>query len=166
MIDWKDTLPSQYRDATKMHSVLEGFSSSVSEAEEAMDELRGLMDTSLAEGVQLDRIGAWKGMARGASESDASYRTRLTASTIPLPTMPAMRAAIKNIIGEESVGLYPDWPAGIYIVVEEPTFALKQARNDLSAAGVDAQLGTFLGDEDDLGYIIDEDTEMPIVVDI
>lgn len=168
MIDHRQYTPEQYRNSARMNAVLDGTGASLSIVEEAADELRGLMNPDLCEGAQLDRIGGWKDMPRRSGEGDEAYRERIKTGHLPLPSLKAVRAAVKDITGSENVGLYPDWPAGIYIVdYDAPDLtALSDARQELVAAGVDAQLGTFLCDEDDYGFIVDEATEMPIVTDI
>lgn len=168
MIDYREYTPEQYRGSTKMNAVLSGTGAALADIEGGARELSGLMNPAESEGVQLDRIGGWRDMPRREGESDADYAARLQTAARPFPSLPAIREAVKDITGAENVGLYPDWPAGIYIVDydTEDQSVLSEHRQEFVAAGVDAQLGTFLCDEDDFGFIVDEDTEMPIVIDL
>lgn len=166
MIDYREQVAEQFKPSTRLNSILDTFAAVMEPAERMLSELRAIMDASHSEGVQLDRIGYWKGLPRRAAETDATYATRLQAAGGGLPSLPAIRRSVKDINSCDDVGLYPAWPAGLYVVVDDISSLLRDNVVSLSSVGVDIMLGTFLCDDDDPdSLIVDDDTEYPIVVD-
>lgn len=161
-------VPEQYKNSTKLNGLVASVMHGCDDVETMLQELRGLWDIQSMEGKNLDIIGQVVGVHRNAGEGDEDYRQRLAAGPVErdLPTYESLRNVVKAMTGSERVGIYPVWPAGVYVVVETAGEDVRDLLERWVAAGVGADLGTFLCDEDNEAvYIVDEDTGMPFVVD-
>lgn len=160
-------VPEQYKKAEKLNGLVASVMHGCDQVETMLQELRGLWDVHSMEGANLDIIGAVVGVKRKPSETDTSYRVRLLAGPIErdLPTYEALRSVVQAVTSSEHVGLYPVWPAGVYVVVETGADLLPPLLDGWSASGVEALVGTFLRCEDDGPYICDEDHGQPFVID-
>ena len=160
-------IPEQYKKATKLNGLVAAVTHGCDQVETMLQELRGLWDVRSMEGVNLDVIGVVVGVKRKLAETDASYRLRLLAGPIErdLPTYEALRSVVQAVTGSERVGLYPVWPAGVYVVVETGTDLLPPLLDGWSASGVEALAGTFLRCEDNGPLVVDEDHGRPFVIE-
>lgn len=160
-------IPEQYKKAEKLNGLVASVMHGCDQVETMLQELRGLWDIRSMEGVNLDVIGVVVGVKRKLAETDASYRLRLLSGPIErdLPTYEALRSVVQAVTGSEYVGLYPVWPAGVYVVVETGADLLPPMLDGWSASGVEAVAGTFLRREDSDLLIADEDHGQPFVID-
>lgn len=160
-------VPEQYKRAEKLNGLVASVMHGCDQVETMLQELRGLWDVHSMEGVNLDIIGAVVGVKRKPSETDTGYRVRLLAGPIErdLPTYEALRSVVRAATGSQYVGLYPVWPAGVFVVVDTGADLLPPLLDGWSASGVEALVGTFLRCEDDGPYICDEDHGQPFVID-
>lgn len=161
-------IPEQYKRADKLNGLIASVMSGCDDVETMLQELRDIWDIDLMEGVNLDIIGSLFGVSRNGMD-DQSYRELIKAGPVEsgVPTMETLRALVKITTGSENVGLYPFWPAGVYVVVETDGRDLLSGKMEKwVASGVDPVLGTFLCHEDNHGvYIVSEDNGMPFVID-
>lgn len=161
-------VPEQYKKAEKLNGLVASVMHGCDQVETMLQELRGLWDVRSMEGMNLDVIGVVVGVKRKLAETDASYRLRLLAGPIErdLPTYEALRSVVQAVTGSQFVGLYPVWPAGVFVVVETGRELIGDLLDSWSASGVDAISGTFLECEDgEVSYILDEDHGQPIVIE-
>lgn len=160
-------VPEQYKKAEKLNGLVASVMHGCDQVETMLQELRGLWDVHSMEGANLDIIGAVVGVKRKPSETDTSYRVRLLAGPVErdLPTYEALRSVVRAATGSQYVGLYPVWPAGVFVVVDTGADLLPPLLDGWSASGVEALVGTFLRCEDDGPYICDEDHGQPFVID-
>lgn len=160
-------IPEQYKKAEKLNGLVVSVMHGCDQVEAMLQELRGLWDVRSMEGVNLDVIGVVVGVKRKLAETDASYRLRLLSGPVErdLPTYEALRSVVQAVTGSEHVGIYPVWPAGVYVVVETGTDLLPPLLDDWSASGVEAIAGTFLHQEDSGPFVVDEDNGQPFVID-
>lgn len=160
-------IPEQYKKAEKLNGLVASVMHGCDQVETMLQELRGLWDIHSMEGVNLDVIGVVVGVKRKLGETDASYRLRLLSGPIEqdLPTYEALRSVVQAVTGSEHVGLYPVWPAGVYVVVDSGKELLPTLLDSWSASGVDVSLGTFLCCEDSGPFVADEDNGQPFVID-
>jgi hypothetical protein len=167
-------IPEQYKQSARLRGVIEAVQGQFDDLEDAFMEIYQALDPREAIGVALDYIGAIVGVDREPAEDDESYRVRIITRSFldaGLPTPETVRAIIKYMTGSRSVGLFPDWPAAMYYVLDGGTQAdLSTVEKEIMTSGASLTRGTFLvgeleGTGYEFGYIVDEDHGMPIVCD-
>lgn len=167
-------VPEQYRRSEKFQGVLALLFEQCDSLEAALWEVFECLNLLTAEGPALDYIGALLGIERMPGQTDEAYRAKILEGnkSVGLPTPESLRRCLENAIGK-NVGLFPVWPAAMYVVVNGSTdvdFAELEAQFMTSGAALGR--GTFLcGEPDDdallfdCGYLVDEDHGQPIVCD-
>lgn len=167
-------IPEQYKQSARLRGVIEAVQGQFDDLEDAFMEIYQALDPREAIGVALDYIGAIVGVDREPAEDDESYRVRIITRSFldsGLPTPEAVRAIIKYITGTRSVGVFPDWPAAMYYVLDGGTSAdLSTLENEIMTSGASLTRGTFIvgeieGEGYEEGYIVDEDHMQPIICD-
>ena len=168
-------IPEQYKQSEKLRGLIAALQKQFDDLDDAFFEMLQALDPETAIGPALDYLGAIVGVARVPGETDDSYRIRIVSRSFlasGLPTPEAVRAFIKYITSTKSVGLFPDWPAAMYYVLDGGTSAdLSTLENETMTSGASLTRGTFLmgeyedGDEVEFGYLVLEDNEQPIVCD-
>lgn len=162
----KPYILEQYKDSEKLLGLIGSVLDQCTQAEGMVQELSGLYDILTSEGIQLDIIGKIVGVARLNGETDAIYRARLLIGShyTDIPIAEAVRALVKEATKSDRVGIYPDWPAGFYVVPEVLLDDFGNLLESMTSSGVSVTLGTWLMTEEGL-YIAQEDNDCPIVVD-
>lgn len=167
-------VPEQYRRSEKFLGLLALLFEQCDSLESAFWELLGCLNIEVAEGPALDFIGALVGVERVPGQTDEAYRERILDGnkSVGLPTPESLRKCLQLVIGR-NVGLFPVWPAAMYVVVDGSTdadFASLEAQYMTSGCALGR--GTFIcGEPDDdvllfdCGYLVDEDHGQPIVCD-
>lgn len=164
------TTLEQYKRSPKLRGLINSVLNQLDDAEDALFELLQMLDPETAIGPALDYIGEIIGVTRTVGESDAAYRVRIfmwrDLEGIPAPE--SLRRALRLLFNRDKVGLYPCWPAGMYFVLDgETPQDMPTMLADYFTSGTDIGAGTFLIAEDgeDFGYIVNEDTGTPFVMD-
>lgn len=164
------TTLEQYKRSPKLRGLINSVLNQLDDAEDALFELLQMLDPETAIGPALDYIGEIIGVTRIVGESDAAYRVRIfmwrDLEGIPAPE--SLRRALRLLFNRDKVGLYPCWPAGMYFVLDgETPQDMPTTLPDYFTSGTDIGAGTFLIAEDgeDFGYIVNEDTGTPFVMD-
>lgn len=164
------TTLEQYKRSPKLRGLINSVLNQLDDAEDALFELLQMLDPETAIGPALDYIGEIIGVTRIVGESDAAYRVRIfmwrDLEGIPAPE--SLRRALRLLFNRDKVGLYPCWPAGMYFVLDgETPQDMPTTLADYFTSGTDIGAGTFLIAEDgeDFGYIVNEDTGTPFVLD-
>ena len=164
------TTLEQYKRSPKLRGLINSVLNQLDDAEDALFELLQMLDPETAIGSALDYIGEIIGVTRIVGESDAAYRVRIfmwrDLEGIPAPE--SLRRALRLLFNRDKVGLYPCWPAGMYFVLDgETPQDMPTMLPDYFTSGTDIGAGTFLIAEDgeDFGYIVNEDTDTPFVMD-
>lgn len=164
------TTLEQYKRSPKLRGLINSVLNQLDDAEDALFELLQMLDPETAIGSALDYIGEIIGVTRIVGESDAAYRVRIfmwrDLEGIPAPE--SLRRALRLLFNRDKVGLYPCWPAGMYFVLDgETPQDMPATLPDYFTSGVDIGAGTSLIAEDgeDFGYIVNEDTGTPFVID-
>ncbi len=159
----------QYKGSTKLRALIDAFLAQCDDLERAWFEILAALNITDAVGPALDYIGALVGVDRVPGQTDDVYRVRILQGNYSegLPTMEALRTILLLASGAPSVGIFPDWPAGQYVVFTGPITLDVRAVFDSLTSGVMMARGTFLCGEpgDGIGYIVCEDNEMPFVLD-
>lgn len=165
----------QYKHSPKLRGLIDALLTQCDDVAACFLEIFQALDVQTAIGPALDYLGAIVGVARVPGETDDSYRIRIVSRSFlasGLPTPEAARAFIKFVSGRDRVGLYPDWPAAMYYVLDGGTSAdLSTLENEIMTSGASLTRGTFLmgeyedGDEVEFGYLVLEDNGQPIVCD-
>lgn len=168
-------IPEQYKQSEKLRGLIAALQKQFDDLDDAFFEMLQALDPETAIGPALDYLGAIVGVARVPGETDDSYRIRIVSRSFlasGLLTPKAVRAFIKFVSGCDRVGLYPDWPAAMYYVLDGGTEAnLSNIEKETMTSGASLTRGTFLmgeyedGDEVEFGYLVFEDNEQPIVCD-
>lgn len=167
-------VPEQYRRSEKFQGVLALLFEQCDSLEAALWEVFECLNLLIAEGPALDYIGSLLGIERMPGQTDEAYRAKILEGnkSVGLPTPESLRRCLENAI-EKNVGLFPVWPAAMYVVVNGSTdvnFSTLEAQFMTSGSALGR--GTFLcGEPDDdallfdFGYLVDEDHGQPIVCD-
>lgn len=159
----------QYKGSTRLRALINAFLAQCDDLEQAWFEILSALNITDAVGPALDYIGALVGVDRVPGQTDDAYRVRILQGNYSegLPTMEALRTILLLASGAPSVGIFPDWPAGQYVVFTGPVTIDVTAVFDSLTSGVMMARGTFLCGEpgDGIGYIVCEDNCMPFVLD-
>ena len=162
-------IPEQYKNSEKLLSLVNTCLDQCDSLENAFFEILQALNLQDAIGPALDWLGAIVGVERIPGESDTSYRSRIVSgmNLKNLPSNEALRLVIKFLTGCDSVGLFPNWPAETYYVLDGSTDAdLSALEHDSMTSGASLVRGTFLCMESgEGGYIVNDDNGMPFVVD-
>lgn len=164
-------VPEQYKRSGNLLGVIGCILDQCQELEAAFLELLAMLDPYTAVGPALDFIGALVGVSRKPGEGDESYRAKIfyRIGFSGLPSTESIRQLILLEFGLELVGLYPDYPAGLYVVFDgEPGIVDLSGIEAQITSGVSLTRGTFLRVEGDYmtsSWIVSEDTGKPFVID-
>ena len=162
-------IPEQYKNSEKLLSLVNTCLDQCDSLENAFFEILQALNLQDAIGPALDWLGAIVGVERIPGESDTSYRSRIVSgmNLKNLPSNEALRLVIKFLTGCDSVGLFPNWPAETYYVLDGSTDAdLSVLEHENMTSGASLVRGTFLCMEPgEGGYIVNDDNGMPFVVD-
>lgn len=162
-------IPEQYKNSEKLLALIELALAQCDFIEKALHELLDSIDISKAEGLALDFIGALVGVERVPGQTDSSYRVHILqgSGSAGLPAPEVLRNLLKLGSKTSKVGLYPDYPAGLYVVFHGVTTANILDFFESLTSGVMMARGTFLRGEigDNVGYIVSEDNGVPFVID-
>ena len=141
------TILEQYKRADKLRGLINAVLAQCDNLEAAFFELLQALGLDNAVGPALDYLGAIAGVDRIPGESDDDYRERIktAAGLIGVPAPEALRRVIKFITGCDSVGLFPNWPAETYYVLDGSTDVdLSTLEHDNMTSGASLVRGTFL----------------------
>ena len=162
-------IPEQYKNSEKLLSLVNTCLDQCDSLENAFFEILQALNLQDAIGPALDWLGAIVGVERIPGESDTSYRSRIVSgmNLKNLPSNEALRLVIKFLTGCDSVGLFPNWPAETYYVLDGSTDAdLSALEHDSMTSGASLVRGTYLCMESgEGGYLVNDDNGMPFVVD-
>ena len=162
-------IPEQYKNSEKLLSLVNTCLEQCDSLENAFFEILQSLNLQEAIGPALDWLGAIVGVERIPGESDTSYRSRIVSgmNLKNLPSNEALRLVIKFLTGCDSIGLFPNWPAETYYVLNGSTDAdLSVLERENMTSGASLVRGTFLCMESgEGGYIVNDDNGMPFVVD-
>lgn len=164
-------VPEQYKRSEKLLGLIDCDLAMADEIEKALHEIGDSFTLDDAVGPMLDFYGAYAGgFTRRVGETDDQFRARirLGTGTEDLPTLEAVYNYFELALGITDVGLYPCWPAGMYFVLDgETPQDMPTTLADYFTSGIDIGAGTFLIAEDgeNFGYIVNEDTGTPFVMD-
>lgn len=159
----------QYKGSPRLRALIDAFLAQCDDLERAWFEILAALNVTEAVGPALDYIGSLVGVDRVPGQADNAYRVRILQGNYSegLPTMEALRTILLLASGAPSVGIFPDWPAGQYVVFTGPVTIDVSEVFDSLTSGVMMARGTFLCGEpgDDIGYIVCDDNGMPFVLD-
>lgn len=159
----------QYKGSPRLRALIDAFLAQCDYLEQAWFEILAALNVTEAVGPALDYIGSLVGVERVPGQTDNAYRVRILQGNYSegLPTMEALRTILLLASGAPSVGIFPDWPAGQYVVFTGPVTMDVSEVFDSLTSGVMMARGTFLCGEpgDDIGYIVCDDNGMPFVLD-
>lgn len=163
----------QYKNSPRLRGLINAVLTQCDDLEIALHEIFQALDLSSAVGPALDYLGSIVGVLRNPGEADATYRARIIAgrSLDGIPSPEAVRIVIKLLTGAPSVGLFPNWPAEMYYVLDGGTDAeVSVLEGESMTSGASLVRGTFLCGENyddgyEFGYLVNEDNGKPIVVD-
>lgn len=167
--EFKKYIPEQYKNSEKLLALVNSCMAQFDDLETAFFEILQSLNLADAIGPALDYLGAIVGVKRNPGESDTHYRERIVSglNLLNLPGPEALRMVIKFLTGVDSVGLFPNWPAEMYYVLDGDTDAnLSNLEKNSMTSGASLVRGTFLcAEEGEGGYIVNDDNGMPFVVD-
>ena len=167
--EFKKYIPEQYKNSEKLLALVNSCMAQFDDLETAFFEILQALNLADAIGPALDYLGAIVGVKRNPGESDTQYRERIVSglNLLNLPGPEALRMVIKFLTGVDSVGLFPNWPAEMYYVLDGGTDAnLSNLEKNSMTSGASLVRGTFLcAEEGEGGYIVNDDNGMPFVVD-
>ena len=167
--EFKKYIPEQYKNSEKLLALVNSCMAQFDDLETAFFEILQSLNLADAIGPALDYLGAIVGVKRNPGESDTQYRERIVSglNLLNLPGPEALRMVIKFLTGVDSVGLFPNWPAEMYYVIDGSTDAnLSNLEKSSMTSGASLVRGTFLcAEEGEGGYIVNDDNGMPFVVD-
>lgn len=167
--EFKKYIPEQYKNSEKLLALVNSCMAQFDDLETAFFEILQSLNLADAIGPALDYLGAIVGVKRNPGESDTQYRERIVSglNLLNLPGPEALRMVIKFLTGVDSVGLFPNWPAEMYYVLDGGTDAnLSNLEKSSMTSGASLVRGTFLcAEEGEGGYIVNDDNGMPFVVD-
>lgn len=167
--EFKKYIPEQYKNSEKLLALVNSCMAQFDDIETAFFEILQSLNLADAIGPALDYLGAIVGVKRNPGESDTQYRERIVSglNLLNLPGPEALRMVIKFLTGVDSVGLFPNWPAEMYYVLDGGTDAdLSNLEKNSMTSGASLVRGTFLcAEEGEGGYIVNDDNGMPFVVD-
>lgn len=163
----------QYKNSPRLRGLINAVLTQCDDLEIALHEIFQALDLSSAVGPALDYLGSIVGVLRNPGEADATYRARIIAgrSLDGIPSPEAVRIVIKLLTGAPSVGLFPNWPAEMYYVLDGGTDAeVSVLEGESMTSGASLVRGTFLCGENyddgyEFGYLVNEDNGKPLVVD-
>lgn len=159
----------QYKGSPRLRALIDAFLAQCDDLERAWFEILAALNVTEAVGPALDYIGSLVGVERVPGQTDNAYRVCILQGNYSegLPTMEALRTILLLASGAPSVGIFPDWPAGQYVVFTGPVTIDVSEVFDSLTSGVMMARGTFLCGEpgDDIGYIVCDDNGMPFVLD-
>ncbi|WP_173475129.1 BspA family leucine-rich repeat surface protein [Fibrobacter succinogenes] len=167
--EFKKYIPEQYKNSEKLLALVNSCMAQFDDLETAFFEILQALNIADAIGPALDYLGAIVGVKRNPGESDTQYRERIVSglNLLNLPGPEALRMVIKFLTDVDSVGLFPNWPAEMYYVLDGGTDAnLSNLEKNSMTSGASLVRGTFLcAEEGEGGYIVNDDNGMPFVVD-
>ena len=167
--EFKKYIPEQYKNSEKLLALVNSCMAQFDDIETAFFEILQSLNLADAIGPALDYLGAIVGVKRNPGESDTQYRERIVSglNLLNLPGPEALRMVIKFLTGVDSVGLFPNWPAEMYYVIDGSTNVdLSKIERESMTSGASLVRGTFLcAEEGEGGYIVNDDNGMPFVVD-
>ena len=167
--EFKKYIPEQYKNSEKLLALVNSCMAQFDDLETAFFEILQSLNLADAIGPALDYLGAIVGVKRNPGESDTQYRERIVSglNLLNLPGPEALRMVIKFLTGVDSVGLFPNWPAEMYYVLDGGSDAnLSNLEKSSMTSGASLVRGTFLcAEEGEGGYIVNDDNGMPFVVD-
>lgn len=167
--EFKKYITEQYKNSEKLLALVNSCMAQFDDLETAFFEILQSLNLADAIGPALDYLGAIVGVKRNPGESDTQYRERIVSglNLLNLPGPEALRMVIKFLTGVDSVGLFPNWPAEMYYVLDGGTNAnLSNLEKSSMTSGASLVRGTFLcAEEGEGGYIVNDDNGMPFVVD-
>lgn len=167
--EFKKYIPEQYKNSEKLLALVNSCMAQFDDLETAFFEILQALNLADAIGPALDYLGAIVGVKRNPGESDTQYRERIVSglNLLNLPGPEALRMVIKFLTGADSVGLFPNWPAEMYYVLDGGTDAdLSNIEKSSMTSGASLVRGTFLCMEPgEGGYLVNDDNGMPFVVD-
>lgn len=171
----KPAILEQYKRSEKLRGLINAVLDQCDSLEVAFLEILQALNLDDAIGPALDYLGAIVGISRNVGEDDESYRVRIGIgrSLVGLPAPEALRRVLQFITGKERIGLFPDYPAGLYFVVDGFTSVdFTSLEGESMTSGAALARGTFLigeytGDEQiaEAYYVVSEDNGMPFVID-
>lgn len=162
---------AQYRDSTRLRALVDAVLAQCDDLEQAFHEIAVMIDPQQAQGDALNFIGALVGVIRKLGEQDEPYLDRVLygPTEAGLPALEELRRALMFLAGLDAVGLYPDWPAALYYVINgSSSVDLGPIEREVATSGVSLTRGTFLRMDEgymDGAWIVSEDTGKPFVID-
>lgn len=163
-------VPEQYKRSGNLLGVIGCILDQCQELEAAFLELLAMLDPYTAVGPALDFMGALVGVSRKPGEGDDAYRQRvfLRINLAGMPSTEAIRQFIIDSFGLQVVGLYPDYPAGLYVVFDgnPGEVDVREVEGQITS-GTSLTRGTFLRAEGemDAAWVVSEDTGKAFVID-
>lgn len=167
-------VPEQYKRSARLLALVDSVLVQCDDLESAFLDMMLMLDPMQAVGPALDYIGALVGVDRVPGQTDEVYRLRILDGnhSVGLPSPESLRDCLQLVTGR-NVGLFPVWPAGMYVVVDGTTAAdISAYIRQYMTSGCALGRGTFIcGEPDDdallfdCGYLVDEDHGQPIVCD-
>lgn len=162
----------QYKNSTRLRALVDAMLSQCDDIESAFQEMKGMISPHDAVGPALDFIGELIGIIRVPGQTDDDYRQLILEGNYSegLPAPEELRKFIQLVSGVKKVGLFPDWPAGFYYVLDGTTDADLSGLEENMTSGASLVRGTFLmgelvEDEVEFGYLVNEDTGTPLICD-
>lgn len=160
-------VPEQFKHSDRLNGIIGLVADQGDTVMQMFDELRSMLVLGGDSTAPLDVLGEYLGIEREAGESDADYEARMSEGSMMrgVPTIEAVRENVKKYTGSSACAILPMWPCGCYIIPENYADGLEVYVKSLVQAGVEADIGTYLCDEEDVDLIVsDEETDMPIVI--
>ena len=162
----------QYKTSTRLRALVDAMLSQCDDIESAFQEIKGMISPYDAVGPALDFIGELIGIIRVPGQTDDDYRQLILEGNYSegLPAPEELRKFIQLVSGVKKVGLFPDWPAGFYYVLDGTTDADLSGLEENMTSGASLVRGTFLmgelvDGEVEFGYLVNEDTGTPLICD-
>lgn len=162
----------QYKNSPRLRGLIDAVLTQCDDLEIALHEIFQALDLSSAVGPALDYIGELIGIIRVPGQTDDDYRQLILEGNYSegLPAPEGLRKFIQLVSGVKKVGLFPDWPAGFYYVLDGTTDADLSGLEENMTSGASLVRGTFLmgelvDDEVEFGYLVNEDTGTPLICD-
>lgn len=116
-------LLSQFKDKANIDGVLRTYLNASQQTQEAYEEMLDERNLAVAEGVQLDQLGAIVGEGRNLRDDEA-YRLAIKikiAINTNKGTLPDVKAIIKLFTGALEVRILEHYPASVYVYVRGGT---------------------------------------------
>lgn len=122
--DAKARLLQQFKDKANIEALLDAINVEVQRYEDEVMDLSDVLDIDLMGGVNLDNIGKIVGQPR-EGRSDADYRVAIRAKigvNYSSGTPDEVIASFERITGSTDVTYAEDYPAGLWIYGDAPTY--------------------------------------------